>query len=86
MHTHDAIVLDSWVRVEGDCPLRCEVIGNDANFEFGTKISALHLTASEPALIKLVAVATEALNRLQAIPNGQEVEFVVHAPGSVEAA
>lgn len=86
MYMHEAIVLDSWVRVEEDCPLSCEVLGNDANFEFGTKTSSLHLTASEPALIKLVAVATEALTRLQAIPDGQNVEFVVHAPDSVEAA
>jgi hypothetical protein len=86
LYVHQPIILDSWVRVEGDCPLSCEVIGNDANFEFGTKASALHLTASEPALIKLVAVATEALTRLQAIPNGAIVEFVVHAPDSVEAA
>ncbi|HEX3783200.1 MAG TPA: hypothetical protein VHX38_26330 [Pseudonocardiaceae bacterium] len=86
MYTHQAIVLDSWVRVEEDCPLTCEVIGSDANFEFGTMSGGLHLTVTEDALVTLVAVATEALTRLQAIPPGNEVEFVVHAPQNVEAA
>ena len=80
MFTSQGIATDSWVLINGDCALSCEVIGDQAQFEFGHGTSSLHLNASEEGLVKLVQVATEALNRLLAIPEGEEVCFSLTAP------
>lgn len=77
--TSQGIATDSWVLINGDCVLSCEVIGDQAQFEFGHGTSALHLNTSEEGLVKLVQVATEALHRLLAIPEGEEVCFSLTA-------
>lgn len=79
MFTHRGISVDSWVLMEDDCPLSCDMIGDQAQFTFGHASGSLHLVATEEALEKLVRVASEALDRLRAIPEGEEVCFTVTA-------
>lgn len=45
--TSQGIATDSWVLISGDCELSCEVVGDQAQFEFGHGTSSLHLNASE---------------------------------------
>jgi hypothetical protein len=77
--TNQGIAVDSWVSVDGQCWLSCDVIGDQAQFDFGHSTGSLHLNVSEAALARLVQVATEALTRFQAIPDGEEVCFSVTA-------
>ncbi|MGH3436525.1 MAG: hypothetical protein ACRDRN_08655 [Sciscionella sp.] len=75
--THRGIALDSWAMVDGECPITCEVIGDQAQFLLGHSVGSLNLIASETGLAALVGVATEALRRWQAIPHGEKVLFTV---------
>jgi hypothetical protein len=78
--TSQGIAMDSWVLMSGDCALSCEVIGDQAQFEFDHGTSSLHLNASEEGLAKLVQVATEALHKLLAVPGRRSV-FFPQCPG-----
>jgi hypothetical protein len=69
------IDVSACVQVDGDCTLVCDVIGDQAQFEFGG--GSLSLIASEHGLERLAGMASEALTRLKAIPVGQEVNFRV---------
>jgi hypothetical protein len=77
MFTSQGIGVDAWVTLDGTCSFSCDVVGEQAQFEFGSSAGSLNLLASECALEQLARVATEALQRLRAIPEGQEVCFSV---------
>jgi hypothetical protein len=79
MFTHRGIAVDSWVMMEDECAVSCDMIGDQAQFTFGHGSGSLHVVATEEALAKLVRVATESLDRLRAIPDGEEVCFTVTA-------
>lgn len=50
MFTHHGIGLDSFARIEGDCSVRYEVVGNEAQFEFGSMDCTLDLVHTEDGL------------------------------------
>jgi hypothetical protein len=66
MFTHQGIAVDSWARVEDGCRLRCEVVGDEAQFEFGERVASLSLIFSERGLEKMIGAATQALDTLRA--------------------
>lgn len=80
MITSQGIGVDSWVMMDGDCAVSCEVVGDQAQFMFGHGTGSLHLIATEDALATLVGVAAEALRGFRAVPVGGEVCFAVTAP------
>jgi hypothetical protein len=77
MLTHRGIAVDSWVVVDDDCDVQCEVNGDEAQFAFGHRTGSLNLVVSEALLGKLAHMATEAFTRLQEIPPGAESAFSV---------
>ncbi|HWE88985.1 MAG TPA: hypothetical protein VG317_05920 [Pseudonocardiaceae bacterium] len=79
MFTDRGISVDASVLVEGHCSVSCEVLGDQAEFTFGSDRGALSLLANEAALAKIARISTEAITRLQAIPEGQEVCFQLSA-------
>lgn len=79
MFTNQGIALDTYVQIDGSCTLSCEVIGDEAQFEFGHRTGALSLITNEDSLTKLANVATEALHRLRATQEDEEVSFTVVA-------
>ncbi|WP_158880965.1 hypothetical protein [Amycolatopsis anabasis] len=66
MFTYNGIAVDAWARIEGRCPISCEVIGNEAQFEIGTNVASLNLVITEDGLEKLLAAAAKALALLRA--------------------
>lgn len=59
------IHVDSWVRIEGQCDITCEIIGDEAQFQFGgTFSSGLNMIVTEEALRKLVHASRDALRRM----------------------
>ena len=80
MFTNQGIAVNAWVTVDGDCSLSCDVIGDQAQFEFGTSTGSLNLIASETGLARLATVANDALTRLRDMPPGQEVSLTVVPP------
>lgn len=65
MFTHQGIAVDSWARVEDGCRVRCEVVGDEAQFEFGERIASLSVVFSERGLEKMIAAGTRALDTLR---------------------
>ncbi|MGQ0839144.1 hypothetical protein [Actinokineospora sp.] len=61
MFTHRGIGIDSFAKIESDCPMTCEVVGNEAQFEFGHATHCLNLVITEQALHHLAAVVADAL-------------------------
>jgi hypothetical protein len=74
------VEIDTWVTVDGDCLLGCEVVGGHAEFTFGHNGRALILTLDEQALARFAPMACAALVRWQGIAVGEEVSFRVTAP------
>lgn len=64
MFSSRGIAVDSWARIEGDCPITCTVVGSEAEFEFGDFTHALHLVIEDEALRKLSDVIAEAVSQL----------------------
>jgi hypothetical protein len=79
MVLNQGIESNIWVTIDGSCSLECEVTEHLAQFEFGTRAESLNLLADERALERLVRVANEVLDRLRAVPDGQDVSFTVTA-------
>ncbi|HEX3784336.1 MAG TPA: hypothetical protein VHX38_32155 [Pseudonocardiaceae bacterium] len=78
----NGIAMDTWVAVEDDCRLECEVVGEHAQFTFGSSGEVLMLAVGEDSLARFVSMAEEALTRWRVIPIGAEVNFRVIAPTS----
>jgi hypothetical protein len=74
------IITNTWVAVEVDdtCSLSCEVVGDQAQFQFGHGgDGSLSLVINEGSLERLARLANEAVERWGAIPEGHEVSFTV---------
>ena len=61
MFTHQGIAVDACARIEGDCVVRCEVVGDEAQFEIGHRTASLNLVTTRAGLTSLMAASTEAL-------------------------
>jgi hypothetical protein len=68
---------DFSVTVDGTCWLRCEVINNQIEYWFGDVGSGLHLFFDRPGFAKWAEVQSEVVERLQAVPTGAQISFVV---------
>lgn len=67
MFTVGGICVDSWVKVEGRCNITCDVVDDEAQFQFGgVRSTGLHMIFTEAGLEKLVHTATDALHRMRA--------------------
>jgi hypothetical protein len=60
IHDRQGIAVSASVLMDGDCALSCDVIGDQAQFEFGTGTGSLSLIASEDGLERLAKVASDA--------------------------
>lgn len=78
MLTYRGIAVDSWVVVDDECELKCEVAGDQAQFAFGHRTGSLNLVVSPVSLAKLARMATEAFTRLEAVPVGETASFSVN--------
>jgi hypothetical protein len=59
------IEVDAWARLDGDCPMKVEVIAAEAQFEIGNRGASLSLVAEEAGLARLISVASDALARVR---------------------
>jgi hypothetical protein len=74
------IITNTWVAVEVDdtCSLSCEVVGDQAQFQFGQgRDGSLNLVINESSLERLARLVNDALERWGEIPEGHEVSFTV---------
>jgi hypothetical protein len=62
MHTFQGISVDAGVTVDGDCTITHTVCLDGIEFDFGHRTGSLHLCMTEDAAIKLVHIATVALD------------------------
>lgn len=76
---NQGIAINSWIAIDGTCPVSCDVVGDEAQFELGTGEGWLNIHANEAALERLAQVFAEALRRWQEVPEGEEVNFTVKA-------
>jgi len=67
MFTHQGIALDSWAKIEGECVIKYEVVGDEAQFRLGPTQSVLNLVFSERGLENLMAKASRALAEFKAL-------------------
>ncbi|MDQ3577699.1 MAG: hypothetical protein M3443_08895 [Actinomycetota bacterium] len=63
MFTHRGIAVDSFARIGSGCPITCEVVGNEVQFEFGDPAHCLNLVITDEALERFAAMVTEALTQ-----------------------
>lgn len=69
------IYVDSWVKVEDNCDITCDVAGGEAEFRFGGEFSTgLFMIVTEGSLEKLVHTSTEALRRMRGESDDEGVE------------
>ncbi len=71
------ITVDVWVDVASGCHIDCQVVGDQAQFTFGSPGQTLMLTLTEDLLARLAPLTCDALARWRAIPVGAEVSFQV---------
>jgi hypothetical protein len=65
MFTVRGIGVDSYVKVDPDCPLTCDVVGEQAQFRFGSpRSTGLSLVLTEHGLERLIAAGTAALRAM----------------------
>lgn len=62
----NGIYVDSWAKVEGDCEIECEVVGDETQFRFGGRRTGLDLIFTEEGLENMAEKCTEALRQLRA--------------------
>jgi len=65
MFTHQGIAIDAWARIEGECPISYEVVGDEVQFELGGSAAALNLVATEKGLTTFVSASLQALSTLR---------------------
>ncbi|NUT50526.1 MAG: hypothetical protein HOV94_24940 [Saccharothrix sp.] len=72
MFTNGGISVDSWVRVEEQCEIASEVVGDEAQFTFsGRRGGELSLVVTEGGLEKLVEHFQGALDKIRSADLGQ---------------
>jgi hypothetical protein len=65
MNTFLGIAVDATVSVDGDCDVTHAVSYNCVEIDLGHSVGSLHLGLTERALVKLVNVATVALDEVR---------------------
>jgi hypothetical protein len=68
---------DFGVTVDGACPIRCEVLGNQIEFWFGDVASGLIVYFDRPGYANFVRVQAAMVERVHAASDGARVEIVV---------
>lgn len=71
MSTDSGIVVDAWVTIDGDYPIKYSIVRDEAHFEIGKGVARVNLLASPEGLDKLVTTASEALRAMRA-PDDQD--------------
>ncbi|OZM71455.1 hypothetical protein CFN78_20115 [Amycolatopsis antarctica] len=57
--------MDAWARIEGDCPVRCQVVGGEAEFEIGDRAASLSIVATRSGLAALASASQRALDEME---------------------
>jgi hypothetical protein len=70
--TNGGIAVDSWVRVEEQCSIESEVVGDEAQFTFsGRRGGELSMVVTEAGLEKVVEHFQRALDQIRSADVGQ---------------
>lgn len=70
MNTFLGIAVDATVSVDGDCDVTHAVSRDCVEIDLGHSVGSLHLGLTERALVKLVNVATVALEEMRQLRTG----------------
>lgn len=62
----EGISVDAWVIMDGECPLTCDVVADQAQLTLGRGAASLQIVASESGLNTLAEAATNALRDMRA--------------------
>jgi hypothetical protein len=65
MFTYQGIAIDAWAKIEGECPISYEVVGEEVQFEIGSSAASLNLVATEKGLATFVSASLQALSTLR---------------------
>ncbi|MFE2750882.1 hypothetical protein ACFXGA_02640 [Actinosynnema sp. NPDC059335] len=72
MFTNGGIAVDSWVRVEEQCSIESEVVGDEVQFTFsGRRGGELSMVVTEAGLEKVVEHFRRALDRIRSAEVGE---------------
>jgi hypothetical protein len=73
MSIHQGIAVDALAKVEGQCAMECELVGDEAQFELGSGANSTHLVFTENGLTNLVPLGLSVLNNLRTreVPVGE---------------
>jgi hypothetical protein len=72
MHTTCGICSDSYVKVDDDCPISCEIDDEQAIFRFGgVRSTGVSLAISKGSLARLAAISADTL---RSFPSGDAGE------------
>jgi len=77
MFTTQGISLDTWAGLTAECTMSAEVVGDQAQLQFGHGSGSLSLVTNEPGLAKLLRLVTDVWTRWQAAANGDRIAFAV---------
>lgn len=72
MFAHQGICVDSWVKVEDNCNIRCEIVGDEAQFRLGGSSGGLEIIFTEGGLATLVTVGAAVLERMRVEADEEE--------------
>jgi hypothetical protein len=72
MNTFQGIAMDTWVDIDGSCPIDVEVVGQQAQFQLGHATGSLHLVLNEKGLGKLTDALAAALAKLRNVDQPSE--------------
>jgi len=75
--TVQGISLGTWASLTAECDMSADVIGDQAQLQFGHRSGSLCLVTDEPGLAKLLRLATDVLTQWQAADNGKRAAFSV---------
>lgn len=66
MYLNGGIVVDAWVKLDGQCEIECDVVGGEAQFSFGSgRAPGLQMIVTEAGLAKLMRKGGEALAEIR---------------------
>jgi len=77
MFTTQGISLDTWAGLTAECVMSAEVVGDQAQLQFGHGSGSLSLVTDEPGLAKLLRLVTDVWTQWQAAANGDRTAFTV---------
>lgn len=77
MLTMHGISLDTWASLTAECDMSADVVGDQAQLQFGHQSGSLCLVINETGLAKLIRLATVVLTQWQATDSGNRVAFSV---------